>query len=65
MAYLAATEISRRSTAVALHYHGGDGVMQEYDIQLLFRRARGWSLVLGDPDGELQRLGDHLFGAAV
>jgi alkylation response protein AidB-like acyl-CoA dehydrogenase len=65
MAYLAATEISRRSTAVALHYHGGYGVMQEYDIQLLFRRARGWSLVLGDPDGELQRLGDHLFGAAV
>ena len=62
MAFLAATDVARKTTSVALHYHGGYGVMQEYDIQLLFRRARGWSLVLGDPEVELQRLANVLFG---
>ena len=38
---------SRRSAlrARALHYHGGYGFMEEYDIQLFYRRAKGWANV--------------------
>ncbi|MFI6582390.1 acyl-CoA dehydrogenase family protein [Embleya sp. NPDC050493] len=62
MAFLAASEVARTTTYRAVHFHGGYGVTLEYDIQLYFRRARGWPLVLGDPDEEYQRLADDLFG---
>jgi alkylation response protein AidB-like acyl-CoA dehydrogenase len=29
--------------------HGGYGFSEEYDMQLFYRRARGWALALGDP----------------
>jgi alkylation response protein AidB-like acyl-CoA dehydrogenase len=61
-AFLAAADIAERCTYAALHYHGGYGVTLEYDIQLLYRRARGWSLVLDDPERELAHLADHIFG---
>jgi alkylation response protein AidB-like acyl-CoA dehydrogenase len=63
-AFLAATQIAEKATYASLHYHGGYGVTLEYDIQLLYRRARGWSLVLGDPEHELARLADAIFGPA-
>lgn len=62
MAFLAAADVARDTTYRALHYHGGYGVTLEYDIQLHYRRARGWPLVLGDPDEEYLRLADRLFG---
>ncbi|MDI2125921.1 acyl-CoA dehydrogenase family protein [Yinghuangia seranimata] len=62
MAFLASAEVARDATYAALHYHGGYGVTLEYDIQLFFRRARGWPLVLGDPEDEYLRLADRLFG---
>jgi alkylation response protein AidB-like acyl-CoA dehydrogenase len=62
MAFLAATDVARTTTYRAVHFHGGYGVTLEYDIQLYFRRARGWPLVLGDPDEAYQRLADDLFG---
>ncbi|WP_406288167.1 acyl-CoA dehydrogenase family protein [Embleya sp. NBC_00896] len=62
MAFLAATDVARTATYRAVHFHGGYGVTLEYDIQLYFRRARGWPLVLGDPDEEYQRLANDLFG---
>lgn len=62
MAFLAATDVARNTTYRALHYHGGYGVTLEYDIQLHYRRARGWPLVLGDPDEEYLALADRLFG---
>lgn len=62
MAFSFAAQIARRATAASLHYHGGYGVMLEYDIQLLYRRARGWALVLGDPQAELEVLATRLFG---
>ncbi len=62
MAFSFATETAKLSTARALHYHGGYGVMLEYDIQLLYRRARGWPLVLHDLDHELLDLADLVFG---
>jgi alkylation response protein AidB-like acyl-CoA dehydrogenase len=36
--------------------HGGYGFMLEYDVQLYYRRAKAYPLLLGDPRREL----DHL-----
>ncbi len=39
--------------------------MQEYDIQLYYRRAKGWPLVLDAPAREYERLaGTRWYGAA-
>src|SRR5439155_20005537 len=65
MAFLFATELARTSTARSLHYHGGYGVMREYDIQLYYRRARGWPLVYQDTEHEYLALADQLFPVAV
>lgn len=60
MALVFAGEASARATDRSLHFHGGYGFSEEYDIQLFYRRARAWSLVLGDPAGECRRLADRL-----
>ncbi|HSO95586.1 MAG TPA: acyl-CoA dehydrogenase [Acidimicrobiia bacterium] len=60
MAYLAAVDAARAAAGLALHVHGGYGFMVEYDVQLYFRRASAWPLLLGDPADELTRLGDLL-----
>jgi alkylation response protein AidB-like acyl-CoA dehydrogenase len=44
------------------HVHGGYGMSQEYDIQLYYRRAKGWRLLLDDPAVEIEKLGDELLG---
>ena len=49
MAFLFATDNAFRTAGDSLHFHGGYGFSMEYDIQLFFRRAKGWSLVAGDP----------------
>ncbi len=49
MAFLFSSEIAADATARSLHVHGGYGFSEEYDIQLAYRRARGWALVIGDP----------------
>jgi alkylation response protein AidB-like acyl-CoA dehydrogenase len=43
------SEAARDASYRSLHYHGGYGFMVEFDIQLYFRRARGWPAVFGDP----------------
>ena len=43
-------ESAREASYRSLHYHGGYGFMLEYDIQLYFRRARGWPAQFGEPD---------------
>jgi alkylation response protein AidB-like acyl-CoA dehydrogenase len=63
MAFLFAAEQSQRATDRALHYHGGYGFMEEYDIQLFYRRAKGWANVLGQPGREYARLADLRYGA--
>ncbi len=55
-------ETAQHVTSAALHLHGGYGFMEEYDIQLYFRRAKAARLVLGDPRRELRHLADRLFG---
>lgn len=59
MAYEAARDASYRS----LHFHGGYGFMMEYDIQLFYRRARGWARVYGEADVAFRRAADKRYGA--
>jgi alkylation response protein AidB-like acyl-CoA dehydrogenase len=62
MAFLNATETARRVASGALHIHGGLGYTSEHDIQLYYRRAQAWPLVLGDPAHEWLQLSDRLYG---
>jgi alkylation response protein AidB-like acyl-CoA dehydrogenase len=64
MAFVFASDVAALATDRSLHVHGGYGFSEEYDIQLYYRRARGWSLVLDDPAAECRRLADRIFGAA-
>ncbi|MCK9900226.1 acyl-CoA dehydrogenase [Parafrankia colletiae] len=49
MAFAFAAETARQVTYDAVHFHGGYGFMLEYDLQLFYRRARGWARVWGEP----------------
>ncbi|MCD9624846.1 acyl-CoA dehydrogenase family protein [Rhabdothermincola salaria] len=62
MAFVFAGDAASTATHRSLHYHGGYGFAEEYDIQLYYRRARGWRLVAGDPAQECLGLADRLFG---
>jgi alkylation response protein AidB-like acyl-CoA dehydrogenase len=61
MAFVFASDVAALATDRALHFHGGYGFSVEYDIQLYYRRARGWALLLGEPAAECRRLADRLF----
>ncbi len=63
MAFWFAGDAAQRTASWALHVHGGYGFMEEYDIQLHFRRAKAARLVLGDPRRELQLLATRLWDA--
>ena len=63
MAFLFAAEQAQRASDRALHFHGGYGFMEEYDIQLFYRRAKGWANVLDEPAREYARLADLRYGA--
>jgi len=61
MAWLFATDAALMATDRSLHYHGGYGFAEEYDIQMYYRRARGWAYVLGDPAAVSVGLADAMF----
>jgi alkylation response protein AidB-like acyl-CoA dehydrogenase len=63
MAFVYAGEVANRAASIGIHTLGGLGFTLESDMQLYFRRARGWTLVAGDPEKDLQRLGDHLYAS--
>lgn len=65
MAFLFAAEAAQQACATALQYHGGYGYAEEYDIQLYYRRARGWALQAGDPALLYRDLADRLLPQAV
>lgn len=50
------------ATVRAMRTLGGYGMSMEYDAQLYFRRARALSMLTGDPEAELDLLGDRLWG---
>ncbi len=61
MAFWFAGDTAQRAASWSLHVHGGYGFMEEYDIQLHFRRAKATRLLLGDPRRELQTLAGRLW----
>jgi alkylation response protein AidB-like acyl-CoA dehydrogenase len=62
MAFAFAAQTARDTTDVSLHVHGGYGFMLEYDIQLYYRRARGWANVLMSPAAACRRVADKRYG---
>ncbi len=64
MAFLHAAETAAWATDRSLHFHGGYGYSEEYDIQLYYRRARAWAGVAGDPARLFRELADECFGSA-
>ena len=62
MAFVFASDAALLATDRSLHYHGGYGFAEEYDIQMYYRRARGMSFILGDPTEVCLSLADRLFG---
>jgi alkylation response protein AidB-like acyl-CoA dehydrogenase len=62
MAFGFAYESARDITYRSLHFHGGYGFMMEYDIQLYYRRARGWTNVFGESDLAYRRVADRRYG---
>jgi alkylation response protein AidB-like acyl-CoA dehydrogenase len=65
MSFLFAADVAAHATDRSLHFHGGYGFAEEYDIQLHYRRARGWALILGEPAAELLALADRFWPVAT
>ncbi len=65
MAFAFGYETARDATQRSLHIHGGYGFGMEGDIQLYFRRVRGWAMVFGEPAVALERVADARYGAAA
>jgi alkylation response protein AidB-like acyl-CoA dehydrogenase len=66
MAYWWSCKTADETTRRAVHTFGGYGVTLEYDLQLFFRRAKAWPLVLGDPTDQLDEAACRLWlGAAA
>jgi alkylation response protein AidB-like acyl-CoA dehydrogenase len=60
MAYYFAAQTAETVTGKSLHFHGGYGFMLEYDVQLYYRRAKAWSLMLGDREMCLDSIASYL-----
>ena len=65
MAFALAAETARDATQHSLHIHGGYGFGMEGDIQLYYRRVRGWAMVYGEPALALDRVADARYGAVA
>jgi alkylation response protein AidB-like acyl-CoA dehydrogenase len=64
MAFAFASEAARDATYWAVHFHGGYGFMLEHDVQLYYRRARGWPRLLGSPAWAYERAAARRYGPA-
>jgi alkylation response protein AidB-like acyl-CoA dehydrogenase len=65
MAYLHALETGMKAPTVGVHVQGGLGFTVESDMHLFFRRAKGWTLVAGDPAHELDTIAAVRYGPAA
>jgi alkylation response protein AidB-like acyl-CoA dehydrogenase len=63
MAFAFTSETAADATYRSLHTHGGYGFMLEQDVQLFYRRARGWPRVWGDPRRAYRRAADARYEA--
>jgi alkylation response protein AidB-like acyl-CoA dehydrogenase len=62
MAFVFAAETAYQATAHSLHVHGGYGFMEEYGIQLYYRRAKAWAAAFADLRRERLNVADRRFG---
>jgi alkylation response protein AidB-like acyl-CoA dehydrogenase len=62
VASLHARDVANRAGSIAIHTQGGFGFTLESDLQLHFRRAKGWTLVSGDAYHDLLALGNARYG---
>jgi hypothetical protein len=62
MAFLYACRTAVKAASVGVHTQGGLGVTLDSDMQLFFRRAKGWANIAGDPTTELKLVADALYG---
>lgn len=65
MAFATAARIATHGTTTAAHMQGGLGYTVEADASLYFLRAKGWSLLAGDPNDDYRAVGDLLAAGAV
>ncbi|MEE2851923.1 MAG: acyl-CoA dehydrogenase [Actinomycetota bacterium] len=65
MAFAFAYETARDATQRSLHVHGGYGFSMDGDIQLYYRRVRGWAMVYGASAVALDRVADARYGAVA
>jgi alkylation response protein AidB-like acyl-CoA dehydrogenase len=65
VAWLHARDVATRAASVGIHVQGGFGFTLESDLQLYFRRAKGWTVVSGDAHDDLRALGDLRYGTPV
>jgi alkylation response protein AidB-like acyl-CoA dehydrogenase len=64
MAFAHARRTANEAATVGIHVQGGLGVTVESDMQLFFRRAKGWANVVGDSVEDLRLIADSLYGPA-
>ena len=62
MAFMYAARVAMETATTGVHTLGGLGFCVESDMQLYFRRAKGWANVLGDPARQLRVIADELYG---
>jgi alkylation response protein AidB-like acyl-CoA dehydrogenase len=65
VASLHARDVANRAGSIGIHTQGGFGFTLESDLQLHFRRAKGWTLVTGDAYDDLVALGHVRYGTTV
>jgi alkylation response protein AidB-like acyl-CoA dehydrogenase len=64
-AFATAARIATHGTTTAAHMQGGLGYTTEADASLYFLRAKGWSVLAGDPNDDYRAVGDLLAAGAV
>jgi alkylation response protein AidB-like acyl-CoA dehydrogenase len=62
MAFIQAAVSAERAGEVGIHTLGGTGYTLESDMQLFYRRAKGWALAGGGRSEHYRRIADALYG---
>jgi alkylation response protein AidB-like acyl-CoA dehydrogenase len=65
IAFATAARVATHGTTTAAHMQGGLGYTVEADASLYFLRAKGWSLLAGDPSDDYRAVGDLLAAGAI
>ena len=64
-AFAYAAQVATHDATTSAHMQGGLGFTAEADASLYFLRAKGWSVLGGDPAADIIAVGDALTGRAM